>query len=478
MIPLRTIGSRSSSESATDVKICGSKPSPVDVARALRLADASGLLFFDSAPAEGAKDARWSILCCAPTSVLSERQGRFVEMPEGRTVADPVGWLSKSRLSTSVPDHPGLESLPFHGGLAGMLGFEFAWHLDDVHAQQKPVPTPSVWVGDYPAALVYSHIDRTWWLTGDADSDAAYRLMEALEKPHSEPLQAANAECFRLSVSADEYVSRCQRAIDAIYAGELFEVNYTERFSADWSGDAFALYEQLRATSSGAYCAFLDAGDFQLASVSPEQFLEVDRGRVITRPIKGTRPRSGNPAEDARLAEELQTSEKDRAENVMIVDLMRNDLTRVCELGSVRATEICGLHSFAGVHHLVSTVEGDVADGFTAMDVLLACFPAGSITGAPKLRSIEFIAELEETNRGPYTGSLFYASHQPNGATASLPSKAGRLDSSVLIRTAVVTDGTIHYGAGGAVVADSDPHAEYEEARVKAGPLEQVVTDD
>ncbi|MFP4598170.1 MAG: anthranilate synthase component I family protein [Persicimonas sp.] len=449
------------------MNIRGSKASPVDVARALRLADAPGFLFFDSTPAEGAQDASWSILCCAPTRVLTERAGRFVELPGDAEVTDPIEWLSRSRLDTPVPDHPGLENLPFHGGLAGMLGFEFAWHLDEVRAPRKHAPTPTVWVGDYPTALVYSHIDRTWWLTGDPDADAAGWLLDALENPHNEPIEPGSAERFRLSVSADEYISRCQRAIDAIYAGEIFEVNYTERFSADWSGDAFWLYEQLRATSNGAYCAFLDAGQFQLASVSPEQFLEVDRGRAITRPIKGTRPRSAEATEDAHLAEELQTSEKDRAENVMIVDLMRNDLTRVCELGSVEATEICGLHSFVGVHHLVSTVEGDVADGFSAMDVLLACFPAGSITGAPKLRSIELIAQLEEDARGPYTGTLFYASRV-----------LGRLDSSVLIRTAVVTDGAIHYGAGGAVVADSAPRAEYEEACVKAGPLEQVVTDD
>lgn len=353
-----------------------------------------------------------------------------------------------------------------------MLGFEFAWRLDDIRAPRKPAPTPDVWVGDYPCALVYSHAEDRWWLTGDANSQAAATLQAAITRTDTVSVSEPSAhrtdtvsvsEAFRLTISPDEYAARVQRAIDAIYAGELFEINYTERFCADCHADGFALFDALRQTSSGAYGAYLDAGDFQLASVSPEQFLSVHDGHVVTRPIKGTRRRGDTPEEDAQLAEELVTSPKDRAENVMIVDLMRNDLTQVCKLGSVEATEICGLHSFEGVHHLISTVEGDLEDGLTPMDALLASFPPGSITGAPKLRSIELIAELEETARGPYTGTLFYAS--PDGT----------LDSSVLIRTAVLCDETVWYGAGGAVVADSDPQGEYEEACVKARPLRKVV---
>jgi para-aminobenzoate synthetase component 1 len=452
----------------------GTESSPVDVARRLHLDGVAGLLFFDSARAPG---ARFSIITCEPTAVLTERAGRFIELPGEHHVEDPVAWLDANFEGRATG--PGLETLPFHGGLAGMLGFEFAWWIDDIHAERKQGPTPVLWVGDYPTALVYSHEDDAWWLTGEGASTTAQVLRDAVERPASpeacKPEACKPEACkpesrsgsnFRLTVSPETYTARVQQAIDAIYAGELFEVNYTERFQADWSADGFALYERLRETSSGAYCGYLDAGSFQLASVSPEQFLSVDDGHLTTRPIKGTRRRGETPQDDARLAEELVTSPKDRAENIMIVDLMRNDLTRVCEPGSVEATEICGLHSFAGVHHLVSTVEGELDDGFSAMDALLASFPAGSITGAPKLRAIELVAELEETARGPYTGSLFYASSH------------GTLDSSVLIRTAVLCEQTVWYGAGGAVVADSDPVGEYDEACVKARPLQQVVSDE
>jgi para-aminobenzoate synthetase component 1 len=433
--------------------------SPVDVARRLHLDDAAGLVFFDSARSP---DGRYSILVCEPVAVLTERAGGFVELPGEACVPDPLAWLSeKFRARTS---NPAAEELPFHGGLAGMLGFEFAWWLDHVHAERKSAPTPVLWVGDYPTALVYVHESDTWWLTGERTTQAAKTLRDAVERPAPpDAFEDRPGTGFHLTVSAQRYRARVQQAIDAIYAGDLFEVNYTERFAAQWSADGFALYERLRQTSSGAYCAYLDAGCFQLASVSPEQFLSVERGHLSTRPIKGTRPRGETPEDDARLAEELVTSEKDRAENIMIVDLMRNDLTRVCRLGSVEATEVCALNTFCGVHHLVSTIEGQLEDQFSPVDALLAMFPAGSITGAPKLRSIELIAELEETARGPYTGSLFYASSN------------GTLDSNVLIRTAVLSDQTVRYGAGGAVVADSVPAGELEEACVKAKPLQLVL---
>jgi para-aminobenzoate synthetase component I len=440
-------------------------PSPVVVARALSRADAPGLLFFDSQRAPRASAARWSIITCAPRKVLTERDGRFVQLPGGQTVDDPISWLIENRAHT--PGAAASGAAPFRGGLAGMLGFEFGWWIDRIDAQRSASPTPVLWVGDYPAALVYSHRDGSWQLTGDTDCRSAEFLGAALAQPAvDEAARPARGGGFKLTISAQEYRRRVARAVDAIWAGELFEVNYTERFCADWSGGGFSLYEKLRQTSTGAYCAYLDAGDFELASVSPEQFLAVDNGRIITRPIKGTRPRGATEAEDRQLAEELCASDKDRAENVMIVDLMRNDLTRVCRLGSVSATEICCLHSFEGVHHLVSTVEGELAEGFSAMDALLSAFPPGSISGAPKLRSIELIAELEETARGPYTGALFYWSSH------------GRLDSSVLIRTAVVCGGSAWYGAGGAVVADSDPGAEYDEACVKAAAFREVVTDE
>lgn len=445
-------------------KLLQNKRAPLEVVRTLSSKGARGLIFFDSGRAESADSSAplWSIICCEPERIYTDA-----------TTALARFGAQKSASSSNLLAE---KHLPFYGGLAGMLGFEFAWALDDIHAQPAPRQTPDCWVGDYSSALVYSHREACWWLTGDAHSDAAHLLRAALHSPKNIDLSDASNMAsptmlegefepdFRLNISPEEYANRVQRVIDAIYEGEVFEVNYTERFRAFWPRSGWELYEKLRATSSGAYCAYLDAGDFQLASVSPEQFMSVEKGRISTRPIKGTRPRGETPDEDARLGEELRSSPKDRAENIMIVDLMRNDLTRICKPGSVSASEVCELYSFSGVHHLISTVVGELEDGVSAVGAMVACFPPGSITGAPKLRATELIAELEEDARGPYTGTLFYAS-----------ARGGRLDSSVLIRTALLCEGQIYYGAGGAVVADSNPRDEFEEACVKAAPIAAVL---
>lgn len=442
-------------------KLLNTKQAPVEVVRTLSSKGARGLVFFDSGRAvsddsDGAE--LWSIICCEPERIYTENSAALACFSAQRTY---------------LPGRANIERrLPFYGGLVGMLGFEFAWAIDSVRATPAPRLTPDCWVGEYPSALVYSHREKSWWLSGDACSSGAYRLREAVygaPKNHITEPTASTSDTmlardynpdFRLTISPNQYANGVESAIDAIYNGEVFEVNYTERFRARWPHGGWELYEKLRATSSGAYCAYLDAGDFQLASVSPEQFLAVEQGRVSARPIKGTRRRGETAGEDARLARELEHSPKDRAENIMIVDLMRNDLTQVCAPGSVSATEVCELYSFSGVHHLVSTVVGRLDEGVSPVGALVACFPPGSITGAPKLRAIELIAQLEHDARGPYTGTLFYAS-----------AAGGRLDSSVLIRTALLCDEQIYYGAGGAVVADSTPRDEFEEACVKAAPI-------
>jgi para-aminobenzoate synthetase component 1 len=223
--------------------------------------------------------------------------------------------------------------------------------------------------------------------------------------------------------------------------------------------DAWGLYRRLRARNPAPFAAYLDTGEAQIVSASPERFLELRGRRVETRPIKGTRPRGASPEEDRRLGKELSASGKDRAENVMIVDLLRNDLSRVCRDHSVLTPEICALESFATVHHLVSTVTGELRPGLDAVDLLRATFPGGSITGAPKIRAMEIIAELEPTRRGPYCGAIGWL-----GAD-------GWMDTSITIRTFAIKDGQVAFQAGGGIVADSEPAAEYEEALAKARAL-------
>ena len=235
----------------------------------------------------------------------------------------------------------------------------------------------------------------------------------------------------------------------------------TQRFRAPLPEGVtpFELYRRLRAVNPAPFAAYLDFPEVVVASSSPERFLKLRDGRVETRPIKGTRPRGKTPAEDDALALELLASEKDRAENVMIVDLLRNDLSRVCRDESVKVPELCVLETYATVFHLVSTVVGELLPGMTAVDLLKASFPGGSITGAPKIRAMEIIAELEPTQRGPYCGSIGYLSF------------TGSMDSNIVIRSYAIKDGTVTFQAGGGIVADSKPDAEYEETMDKARAL-------
>jgi para-aminobenzoate synthetase component 1 len=251
-----------------------------------------------------------------------------------------------------------------------------------------------------------------------------------------------------------------------IRAGDVYQVNLTQQLSAPLAGTAWEFYLRLRRVNPAPFGAFLDGGAWAIVSASPERFLGVTPdGRVETRPIKGTRPRGATAAQDAALIAALRASEKDRAENVMIVDLLRNDLSRVCATGSVAVPELCAVESFATVHHLVSTVTGRLAPGRDAFDLLAAAFPGGSISGAPKIRAMEIIAGLEPVARGVYCGAIGYVS------------ATGAMDTSVAIRTAVVRDGVVHFGVGGGVVADSDPAGEYAESLDKARGLVAALGD-
>ncbi|MFU8805397.1 MAG: anthranilate synthase component I family protein [Bradymonadaceae bacterium] len=439
----------------------------LEVVRRLAVADpGGGVLFFDSGTSADGTD-RWSIVCAFPDEILVEAQGVFRSTKAQTVVDDPLAWIRERQRRHHPHDFNSL-GLPFHGGLAGMLSFELAWMLDDIRAEHAPSAAPGLWVADFPTAAVYSHARKRWYIVGEKDDSRHEAFREAITAttaPDPSPTigDDIGPPARWLKISREAYERGVQACIDAISGGELFEVNYTERFEAPWEQNGFALFESLRAVSNGDFGGYLQAPGLCVASISPEQFIRVDQGHVTTRPIKGTRRRSQDPSEDDALARGLLHSPKDRAENVMIVDLMRNDLTRFCRPGSVEVTSLCALESFAGVHHLVSRVEGELDPSLDALDALMTSFPAGSITGAPKLRSIELISEFEHDARGAYTGSFFYWS------------RCGRLDSNVLIRTATLANGRATYGAGGAVVADSVPGDEFDEALLKARPFTRAM---
>jgi aminodeoxychorismate synthase component I len=297
--------------------------------------------------------------------------------------------------------------------------------------------------------------------------DSVERALRALTGPSSAavaPRAALASGPPRTSLGRDAYLRAVSRVKTHIARGDVYQANLTQRFDAPFDADPWDLYRELAKVSPSPRSAYFETPGFALASVSPEMFVDVDRdGTAETRPIKGTRPRGATPMADAQARAELLASAKDRAELVMIVDVLRNDLGRIARTGSVAVPELLALRSYATVHHLVARIVAQLRTGVTPSALVTAVFPGGSVTGAPKQRAIEILSELEPCPRGLYTGSLFWFDDD------------GGMASSILIRSAIVTGGRVHIGAGGGVVADSEPEAEWSEANAKARPLTRVL---
>ncbi len=360
-------------------------------------------------------------------------------------------------LGTPVPVPAGL---PFAGGVVGYLGYELGREWEELGAAH-PVELPVAVLGLYDWAVVSDHRRRRAWLVGQGRDPATRKrwrdLCGRLRAPA--PVAEATPVPGRLGAASlpwPDYAVAFERAGRYLRDGDIYQVNLTRCLEAASDEPAWSLYRRLRRFSPAPYGAFMDFGDFQLLSNSPEQFLSLREGRVSTRPIKGTRPRAEDPDEDARLRAELADSPKDRAENLMIVDLLRNDLGRVCRPGSIEVPRLFAVESYATVHHLVSTVQGELAPGRDALDLLRACFPGGSVTGAPKHRAMQIIDELEPVSREVYCGSVLRLGFD------------GGLDSSISIRTLVRQGRRLRYWAGGGIVADSTAEAEFREAWDKA----------
>lgn len=394
----------------------------------------------------------------------------------------------KTKLAQWQEDWAGLEahwpdSPPFKGGAAGLFGYDLVQSLEKLPPHLPPYAVddtrlPDMAVGFYDLVLGFDHQTHRCFVFstgfpahGAAERSNLARLKIENLKKTLHGLPKVPAAHFPASGKMDGYInadieasifkSRVQKVIDYIHAGDIFQANLSHRFSGHIASDDTPLtyYARLRHISPGPFAGYANFGNWVLASASPERFLECKHQRVETRPIKGTRPRSGDPKTDMALLEDLKTSQKDRAENVMIVDLLRNDLSRVCENGSMKVSALCELETFETVHHLVSIISGQLRSGMSPPDLLEACFPGGSISGAPKIRAMEIIAELENNTRGPYTGALGYIGFD------------GAMDMNILIRTAVIRDKKITFQVGGGIVADSQPEAEYLETLDKARGL-------
>ena len=453
-------------------------PSLTAVDAYLRLSALPHVVFFDSAmrhPQLG----RYSFIAADPIAWLTARADGSDAL---RQLADRAASLPPT-LRAGLP--------PFQGGWAGLFGYELAGSLERIRkASIDEFEIPALAVGLYDVVVAFDHEQGSAWLVsqGFPESDEAARRDRARSRLSefrarlASPADAGEAPAslgtrqlakvelspqfdagrfagLTSNFSADSYRAAVRRAIDYIYAGDVFQVNLSQRLLYEATSGPVELYCRLRYRNPAPFAGYLDGGEWQIASASPERFICIADGQVQTRPIKGTRGRSPYPAADMFTGGVLRASEKDRAENVMIVDLLRNDLSRTCRPDSVRVSQLCGLETYEYVQHLVSVVEGTLRPECTPLDMLRTSFPGGSVTGAPKIRAMEIIAELEPTVRGAYCGSLGYIG------------VGGQMDTSIFIRTITAARGWWQLPVGGGIVAQSDPREEYEETWHKAAGM-------
>ncbi|MEK7877581.1 MAG: aminodeoxychorismate synthase component I [Pseudomonadota bacterium] len=356
--------------------------------------------------------------------------------------------------------------LPFPGGAIGYFSYDLARRLGRLPVlAADDDKMPEMAVGVYDWAVVVDHLERRSWLVGQGrDPDTDWKWDRLVARFSAATVERARVP-FRITaplvsnLSHEAYAAAFRRVHDYIHAGDCYQINLAQRFAAPAAGDPWLAYQALRIINPAPYSAFLNTPHGTVMSASPERFVKLARGHVEAKPIKGTRPRAGHPRLDAELAEALRSSAKDRAENVMIVDLLRNDLSKNCELGSVKVPKLFEVESFATVHHLVSTVTGRLRQGRDALDLLRGCFPGGSITGAPKLRAMQIIEELEPHRRGVYCGAIGYLGYD------------GNMDTNIAIRTLVYSGGAIRFSVGGGIIADSRLEDEYQETFDKAAAM-------
>jgi len=355
--------------------------------------------------------------------------------------------------------------LPFCGGAIGYAGYELGQGGNFLAADTRSTPLPAGFFGLYSWAFIADHQLRSRYLVfHPATTEVQKRdlIKRFTTQDWSRPLSTdpfTLTSRFRHEFDSAQYQARVLRILDYIRAGDIYQANFTQRFIADFDGDPLGAYLALRELVAGPFSAYLSVPGGQILSFSPERFVHADGDLLQTEPIKGTAPRGDTAEADKAYAAALVQSEKDRAENLMIVDLLRNDFGKICQRGSVRVPELFALQSFANVHHLVSTVTGQLPAEREFTDVLAACFPGGSITGAPKRRAMEIIRELELSPRGVYCGSIGYIS------------SCGRADTNIAIRTLTASQGQLHCAAGGGIVADSKPAAEHRECLQKVALL-------
>ena len=417
--------------------------------------------------------ARYSFVCARPFLTfrsfgsrceMRSVEGHHVQFGNPWHVLD--GLMSRYELLDEA-------DVPFPlGGCFGYWGYDLKNFVEPhlPRRAENDLELPDCNVGFYDSLVVFDHhLRKVWGVSTGLEADGSRnqakaeaqlcfwreKLTQQLSSISPEPL--THSDCaIRSNTTREDFIAKVEQAQRYIRSGDIYQVNLSQRLCAPWHGTGWTLYRKLLAISPAPFSAYFDCGEFQIASSSPELFLRLTGAQIQTRPIKGTRPRSSDPTRDAQLTYELQTSAKEMAELVMITDLLRNDLGRVCEFGSVHVPELVRLERYPHVQHLVSTVQGMLRQGVSHFTAFATCFPGGSITGAPKIRAMEIIDELEPVTRGPYTGSLGYLGFNRESQL------------SILIRTAVCKNETAYFHVGAGIVADSNAVAEYDETMAKA----------
>ena len=438
-----------------------------------QFADDPYALFFDSCD-PGHDLSRCSYICVQPVEIIESFDHTVVvtNSEQQMTMSGNPFSVLKDRMEVWAPDQSNDNQINgmhrFRSGAAGYFGYDLGRSIERLPEHARRLDNiPDMAVGIYTFVMAFHHqADKNiLYILSDTEEGARNRARYIFERIKS-PVGNARGNVshsidIRPVTPKEEYKANIQKVIDYIHAGDIFQANLSLRFEGKLpaSFDAYNHYLRLRELNKGPYAAFMNFNRLKVASVSPESFLSCYNGDVVTRPIKGTCPRVDEPGENIKAIEALKADEKCRAENAMIVDLLRNDLSRVCTDYSIEVPELCEVESYARVNHMVSTVKGKLRPDKHAIDLLQASFPGGSITGAPKIRAMEIIEELEPLRRGPYCGSIGFIDFQ------------GNMETNIAIRTLVYTGESVYMNVGGGIVADSDPESEYDEVMAKASGL-------
>jgi len=397
--------------------------------------------------------SRYDIVVAEPcTTLVTRGDTTEISAPDGTvstSTACPMVLLNEA-LANSPLSTGSIAELPFIGGAVGLFGYDLGRRFEALPQQaQNDIAMPDMAVGIYDWALIVDHQRQVVTLVSHSNIEA--RLSWLLMQRVSATVPFALTSRWQSNMSRQQYGEKFRQVQAYLQSGDCYQVNLAQRFQASFEGDEWQAFVRLNHANRAPFSAFLRFDDAAILSLSPERFIQLEQGQIQTRPIKGTLPRLDDPKADAEQARRLANSAKDRAENLMIVDLMRNDIGRVAVPGSVRVPELFVVEPFPAVHHLVSTITATLPSALHATDLLRAAFPGGSITGAPKVRAMEIIDELEPHRRNAWCGSIGYLS------------ACGNMDTSITIRTVTATKGTLYCSAGGGLVADSEEEAEYQE---------------